>query len=222
MIDGLSSTAQLSVGETVSGLGIPNGTTIINIASNNAIWISQAPTASYNGDALVFGSSQTDGQDTLIAGSGNSELYAGTGGDLLIGGSAVTVPGPGGVTEYEPAAPSGRDVLVGGAGNDLLIAAPGSPGAVMLAGTGNDTLVGENGGRDLMAMDGNASSTDAYRPGAGNDLFLGGEGDNYLSAWATRATLPWWPAWAAITPFWPAQASIPSTPRSTSPNGSRQ
>ncbi len=126
-IDGLASTSQLTVGETVTGLGIPNGTTITKVVSSSLIWISQAPAASYTGVALVFGSNQQDGQDTLIAGSGNSELYAGSGGDLLIGGSAVTVPGPGGVTQYEPMAPSGRDLLVGGSGNDLLIAAARQP-----------------------------------------------------------------------------------------------
>ncbi len=55
----------------------------------------------------------------------------------------------------------------------------------MLTGSGNDTLVGENSGTDDMEVQNASSLTSPF--GAGNDLFLGGEGDNYISAVGSAA-----------------------------------
>jgi Ca2+-binding RTX toxin-like protein len=71
---------------------------------------------------------------------------------------------------YQAAGPAGRDLLVGGDGHDLLIAAPGSPGAMMFAGSGEDTLVAENVAPDFM------------QGGSGDDLILGGSLDNVITA----------------------------------------
>ncbi len=175
MVTGLASTYQLSVGQLVTQFvsgsatsGILNGTTITAIGSNGtSIQISKPATAS-GSVKLTFGSSQPEGNDTLIAGSGNSELFAGSGEDLLIGGTAVLQKGQ---FELPSNGSAGRDVLVGGSGNDLLIAAPNSPGAVMIGGSGTDTLIGGNAGIDDM------------EGGTGATLFLGGQGTNVIQGY---------------------------------------
>ncbi len=126
-------------------------------------------------------SSPVEGRDTLIAGSGSSELFAGDGGDVLIGGSVARQVDSSGVPglaqlqngDYSLTAGAGRDILVGGSNalsSDLLIAGPGSPGELLIAGQGNDTLVAENDGADYM------------EGGSGNDLFLGGPVSNTIDA----------------------------------------
>jgi Ca2+-binding RTX toxin-like protein len=117
---------------------------------------------------------QPVGHNVLIAGSGNSQLYAGNDGDLLIGGNAQWNAQTGQFVLVDT--PSGSDVLVGGSGNDLLLAAPGSLGSKLIAGTGNDVLVGDNTGFNYMVG------------GPGNDLLLGGNMGNDMISGSVAAT----------------------------------
>ena len=155
----------LTQGQLVSGSGIPAGSTLVSWTPTT-ITISNPTTATAIGVTIAFGSSTPEGHDTLIAGSGNSELYAGSGGDVLIGCPATIQNGQ---WVLQPGA--GRDLLEGGAGNDLLIAGAGSPGCVLMAGSGNDILVSENNGSNVMVGG-----------GSGNDLFLGYAGSNDIDA----------------------------------------
>jgi Ca2+-binding RTX toxin-like protein len=166
-ITGLAGTTGLTKGQIVSGSGIPAGSRISSIdESTNSITLNNPATATASAITLAFGSSTPEGHDTLIAGSGNSELYAGGGGDVLIGGSATLEN-----NQFVLQPGAGRDLLEGGSGNDLLVAGIGSPGCVLLAGSGNDILVAQNSGSNIMVSD-----------NGGNDLFLGYAGSNAIDA----------------------------------------
>ena len=146
-----------------------------------------------------------EGNDTLIAGSGNTELYAGNGNDVLIGGSVARQVGANGVPglaslqndDYVLVDGSGRDVLDAGSGNDLLIAGIDSPGAALTAGSGTDTLVGGPGqdillggtgnvlmlgGNALNVMDAGQASNATLVGGSGLEYEIGGSGNNVLYA----------------------------------------
>ncbi len=129
-----------------------------------------------------------EGHDTLIAGAGDSELFAGSGGDVLIGGSVARSVGPGGTPglailqngQYQLIEGAGHDLIVGGNNpnaSDLLIAGPGGPGAFLQAGAGNDVLVADNYGSNMLVA------------GGGTDLLLGGNLDNVMIGGAGVATL---------------------------------
>jgi Ca2+-binding RTX toxin-like protein len=128
----------------------------------------------------------TEGHDTLIAGSGDAELFAGSGGDVLIGGSVARQVGPGGTPglallqngQYQLIDGAGRDVLAGGRGNDLLIAGPGGPGAMLEAGSGNDVLVADNFGSNVLK--GGSGATNLLIGGNLNNVLIGGSGSDTL------------------------------------------
>ena len=141
---------------------------------------------------------QPAGHNYLIAGSGNSQLYAGNDGDLLIGGNAKTPDQTGGQFMLEPGA--GRDVFGGSEGgpndDDLMIGGLAGPGDVngdvMLAGTGNTVLIGgsgedilEGGGGNVVLMGGSLinvmMSNDASNQ---TSYLLGGTGLNFEFAGA--------------------------------------
>jgi Ca2+-binding RTX toxin-like protein len=170
--------SQLYTGEYVYGTGIVAGTTITAIASNGILISTPAQVPGGTTENLSFG--VAEGQDTLIAGAGNAELFAGDGGDVLIGGSVVTNPSTG-LAQLSPTGQfiltsgAGRDLLEGGSGSDLLIAGPGSPGEVLTAGSGNDTLVAENNGDNVL------------QGGVGKDLLLGGSGNDVLISGSTAS-----------------------------------
>ena len=148
----------------------------------------------------------TSNRNTLIAGTGNDELYAGPGGDVLIGGSAIpqTILQNGqNVVQYVLKPGAGRDLLVGGSGGnpDLLIAGPGSPSAVMFAGNGSDTLVGDNSGSDVMAAGAGPATSSSAITGT-------------ITSRAAAATTHSW-AGRALTISRPARATISSMPMAT-------
>src|SRR5262249_56574982 len=99
------------------------------------------------------------GHNTLIAGAGNSQLYAGDGGDVLIGGSAHWDKT---LSQWVLDQGAGRDILVGGKGDDLLLAGPNSPGAMLFAGEGNAVLITEGVGSNFL------------QGGKGKGLLIGG------------------------------------------------
>ncbi len=101
---------------------------------------------------------QPAGHNVLIGGSGNSQLYAGNGGDLLIGSSAQFENGQFVLGEADGTQDGGRDVMEGGTGQDLMIGGVG--GDAMLAGSGNSVLIGGTGENILEG-------------GAGNDVLVG-------------------------------------------------
>jgi Ca2+-binding RTX toxin-like protein len=83
----------------------------------------------------------------------------------------------------------GRDQIYGHEGNDLLLAAPSTPGSsygtVLWGGTGNDTLQGSSGSEQLFGEDGDdliygGDGNDYLQDGAGSDTMDGGAGDDEL------------------------------------------
>ncbi len=116
---------------------------------------------------------QPAGHNYLIAGSGNSQLYAGTDGDLLIGGNAQFDAS---TDQFILENGAGRDVLEGGQGNDLMIGGLEGTGDAMIAGSGNDVLIGNSGENVLEG-------------GGGSDVLIGGSLINVmLSNDASTAT----------------------------------
>ena len=115
-ITGLANALLLDVGQTITGNGIPVGSTVASIVSANAITISNAANANANGVTLTFGITfhtlkvigdsgtntfTTDGSIAnvvLQGGSGTNTLTAGGGTADLVGGSGpnyFTLNGPG-------------------------------------------------------------------------------------------------------------------------------
>ncbi len=171
--------------------------------------VTGAPTS----DALMtWLRKQPTGHNVLIAGSGNSQLYAGNQGDLLIGGNAtfnfqtgpfVLLPG------------AGRDVFAGGQGNDLMIGGLGSTGDAMTAGSGNSVLIGGQGqdileggsGSDVLVggsllniMTSNSSSTarSVLLGGSGMNFEFAGAGADQLFDYSNPSDPAQWAAWARV------------------------
>ena len=169
---------------------------------------SGAPTANAE---MTWLREQAPGHNYLIAGSGNSELYAGNGGDMMIGANAqfnaqtlqfVLTPGTG-----------GRDVFEGGNGNDLMIGGLG--GDAMTAGAGNDVLIGGNGenvlegggGSDVlvggslinvMMSSDNPGTTSYLLGGSGRNFEFGGAGSDQLFDYSNPSDPLQSSAWATI------------------------
>jgi Ca2+-binding RTX toxin-like protein len=152
--------------------------------------------------ATIFGDS---GNDTLVAGSGNTEIsgedgndriFGGAGNDTLCGdaGNDVIVGGSGNDTMFGEA---GNDVLNGGLGDDLLLGGSGSDrldGAIgndrlygqggsdkLIGGTGNNILVGGDGSDSIFAR----SGLNILIGGNGADKIIGNAGDDILIAGST-------------------------------------
>ncbi len=135
---------------------------------------------------------QPAGHNYLIAGSGNSQLYAGNGGDLLIGSSAQFENGQFVLGEANGTQDGGRDVMEGGngTGQDLMIGGVG--GDAMLAGTGNSVLIGgtgenilEGGGGSDVLVGGSLINVMMSNDAAANTSYLlGGTGLNFEFAGA--------------------------------------
>jgi Ca2+-binding RTX toxin-like protein len=182
-VTGIDSTVGLAVGQAVSGVGVPVGTTIAAILSPTSIMLSIAATLSQGNLPLTFG---TVGAITftLPGGIPNIQLEGGPGNNLIQVDPSVTRN----VTMY-----GGPDynVLMAGSGNDILIAGPGT--AVLYGGTGQDTLYGS----DLPSQDapptagadpvetvtnhtGNVDGNDVLIAGPGNDELFAGSGNDLL------------------------------------------
>ncbi len=143
-------------------------------AGSTAPTSSSAPTSNA---LMTWLRQQPTGHNYLIGGAGSSELYAGNGGDLLIGGNATFNSQ---TDQFTLQVGAGRDVLEGGAGNDLMIGGLGAAGDVMFAGTGNDVLLGGAGENVLEGPEGG---------GGGSDVLIGGSLINVmLSNDASNAT----------------------------------
>ncbi len=123
-----------------------------------------------------------DGNDSVVASSGDKQLYGGRGADTLTGaGSNDLIDGE-----------DGNDSLLGGTGNDRIL---GADGADYLAGNdgmdtlnggfGHDTMLG-GGGEDLLTGgDGN----DDLNGNTGHDTLYGGVGDDVLRGTSGNDTL---------------------------------
>jgi Ca2+-binding RTX toxin-like protein len=182
-VTGVDNTAGLTVGQAVSGPGVPAGTTIATIPSSTSITLSSAATWDQSNLPLNFG--VVAGTSLTLSGSiNNIQLEGGPGNNLIAVDPSVTRD----VTIYGG---PGQNVLMAGSGNDALIAGPGT--AVLYGGIGDDTLYGgdlptedvpPNGGDAMVsahpgAIDGNDTliagpGSDELIAGSGNDLLIGG------------------------------------------------
>jgi Ca2+-binding RTX toxin-like protein len=139
---------------------------IYGLAGNDKITIS----AALFQPAIIFGG---DGNDVIVAGSGDSQIDGGAGNDKIVGGSGDdTLCGD-----------DGNDVIVGGAGNDTLFGDAGND--VLNGGLGDDLLIGGDGNDTLDGAVGN----DHLYGQAGNDTLIGGVGNNILVGGAGNDTL---------------------------------
>ncbi len=141
---------------------------VFGLAGNDKIVIS----AGLNQPATILGD---NGNDTIVAGSGDTEVSGGSGNDKIVGGRGNdTLCGD-----------SGNDVIVGGAGNDTIFGEGGNDilnGGVgddlLLGGDGNDTLDGAAGNDHLYGQAGN----DKLIGGVGNNILVGGDGNDTIVA----------------------------------------
>ena len=155
-ITALPSVSQLTVGQMVSGPGIPFGTTVSAIDSaNSSVTISNNASAAGAGGTLFFTSpnqptqlgtvayndviyGDSTGRSTLRGGPGSDTLYAGLNGDYLAAGTGIDalIGGPGDATVCNSSGnrlrerPEPLDKVVGGAGVDTLII-KGMPGGTI-------------------------------------------------------------------------------------------
>ncbi len=105
IISGLD-TSDLLPGDLVSGSSIPAGTTIASVTPGRpglpgTITVSQPSTVTIGTTQLVFTHPGT--HNVMIAGTGSSNLFAGDGGDLLIGGPVLRQNATYGSTVYPSA-----------------------------------------------------------------------------------------------------------------------
>lgn len=101
---------------------------------------------------------------TVIAGSGNDEIYGGDGDDSLYGGN-------------------GSDEIDGGNGSDKIDG--GNNADYLSGGSGDDTILGGDGNDDIWAGDGNDTvngddDNDSIHGGNGDDLLVGAEGHDHI------------------------------------------
>ncbi|KGM46677.1 cadherin-like domain-containing protein [Pseudooceanicola atlanticus] len=117
------------------------------------------------------------GSDFILGGSGADTLFGGEGADFLVGGDDDDVIGAGDGSEL------GADFLIGGEGDDTLSDLAGDN--TFIGGAGNDFARG-GAGNDTYVYEGRSDGfSDGPIPGqqnavlnGGNDIFIGGGGDN--------------------------------------------
>ena len=130
-------------------------------------------------DTYAFGG---DGDDTLLAGSGNDTLSGGAGRNRMFGGDGNDrINGSSGRDFIY--GEGGDDRLYGGAGNDFLDG--GGNVDRLFGGDGDDFLTGGSGNDKLYGETGN----DTLEGGRGDDLLVAGSGDDILFGNAGSNTL---------------------------------
>jgi len=105
------------------------------------------------------------GDDTIIGGNANDELFGGADNDLIEGG--------GGANHLR--GESGNDTLTAGGGADTLDGGTGNDS--LTSGSGNDMLYGEDGDDILLG----GAGLDNLNGGDGNDSLVGGAGNDTLT-----------------------------------------
>src|SRR5262249_22504459 len=122
-ISGLQNTAQLVVGETVFGSGIPNGTVIVTISATS-ITISNNATTTSSISKLTFGWVIANGAHHIL-GINVLGVQLGSGNDTV----NLNFPN------------SGFDGIVqGGSGNDVVDASTFTAPETLIAGSGNEVI----------------------------------------------------------------------------------
>jgi Ca2+-binding RTX toxin-like protein len=137
--------------------------------ANDIVTISQS-----NGSISV---TSNGGTPVVFTESVNSiEVVLGTGHDIVVVGSNITVPLTidGGAGNDFLSAGGGPATLIGGPGNDILWGGPSSD--KLFGGDNNDDLFGGGGNDSLVGGAGN----DIVHGGAGRDLNIGGENEDLL------------------------------------------
>ncbi len=164
-ITGLGNTAALTVGEFVTGPGIPASTTILTIPSNGSITLSNGATATVSDAEFGFGSPLTETGNTT---AGNSKLSA-LNVILLAVGETVTGPG----------IPTGTTVTsIISATNSVILSNPATAtatGVSLTFGTLEATLSNLDSG-DVLGY-----ANFVLPPGVANLALEGGPGNNLLA-----------------------------------------
>lgn len=124
-----------------------------------------------------------EGNDTIIGGLGDDELFGGTGRDSIEGGEGDdTIDGGGGRDELfggdgddQIDGGGGRDEIFGGDGADLIEG--GAALDTIEGGIGNDTIDGDGGADQIFGGEGD----DVITGGNGNDEIFGGAGADTIT-----------------------------------------
>jgi Ca2+-binding RTX toxin-like protein len=119
--DGYSAVYDLSNNDTITGASSGLGVYL----QNNSDYVGTS-----GNDTIYAG-----GADTIAAGSGATDVFAGANGATVSGGS--------GSLQFVGGA--GAAKVVGGSGNTTLFGGTGSSASVLIGGTGNNTLIGGSG-----------------------------------------------------------------------------
>ena len=108
-------------------------------------------------DDIFIGSDDSNGQDTLVGGTGSDQLQGQRGNDLLIGdeGNDFLDPGPGDDTAFGG---TGDDNIHDGPGNDIISAGSGFDNILLSTGTNFVDLGPPDGQMDLLSFSENTGS----------------------------------------------------------------
>lgn len=121
------------------------------------------------GDINIFGGL---GNDTLTGGGGKSNIEGNDGDDIITGGASDNVLDGGAGNDTITGAGGGKNTLIGGIGNDTLIAV-GAGDNTLDGGAGNDVITGGDG-KDVIIL---GAGVDTANAGAGDDTIqVGDEG----------------------------------------------
>jgi Ca2+-binding RTX toxin-like protein len=183
------------VGGNYSLVGDNSGDTIDGGGGNDLILGDSGTTNPLNT------SSPVGGNDTIQGGLGNDTIYAMAGNDFVGGGAGNDVLVLGGGNDIANG-DSGDDSLTGGSGDDFMAGSAGidqlfgndgadfliggnyAAGGVAVAETSADTLDGGNDGDILLGDSWSAATPFDQGTEGGNDLLLGGSGDDLLAGQA--------------------------------------
>ena len=194
----LTSTTGFAIGQTITGSGIPAGTTITAI-SGSTLTLSAKTTAAIAKGAVLSSLlswnylQANSGNSTLIAVSGPvTTMVGGSGNDWLLGGSGTnTEYFKGGSGNSTMVAANGLATLIGGSGNNSLVAGT-SPtrtlGQSLIGGRGTNTLLGGKGMDTLRSGSGTNSLLSGSALNGGNTL-IGGGSSSTLRAGAGNDSL---------------------------------
>ena len=143
---------------------------IDNVTSANAYGGTSGNNSMSQTDAVNHYYAGNDGNDTIVASTGNNLIFGGAGNDAISGFRNSVVHGGDGNDTIT--AVSGNNTLYGDAGTDTLNAGTGND--ILFGGLGSDTLRGGVGNNILEGGQGN----DTMTGGGGLDTFVWMQGDN--------------------------------------------
>jgi Ca2+-binding RTX toxin-like protein len=159
---------------TLDSLGLPVSLTTTN--------------SGIGGDDVIYSGA---GDDIVLAGFGNDNITAAGGSNIIVGDNGQVAWLAGGVLQKVntlDAAVGGTDTVIAGAGDDVIIG--GTAADTIMAGGGNNIVIGDSGCAlfnsarkvvSLASTDPNIGAADYVTSDSGNDLVIGGAGNDRIN-----------------------------------------